>query len=103
VRGRVSERIAAAASTAACAVHRRRGLTGRDAGKIKGELISLRGTTRAPPDDARLDAHLRTTGTRHRIEWYPDAGSCFRSGSRCTTSLWSGIKRLHALFDRNLR
>lgn len=53
-----------------------------------------------------LDAHLKTTGIRHRVEWYPGTHHGFvfpkREGVYHKPSAERHWERLHALFARNL-
>ena len=53
-----------------------------------------------------LDAHLKTTGIRYRVEWYPGTHHGFvfpkRDGVYHKPSAERHWERLHALFGRNL-
>ena len=53
-----------------------------------------------------LDAHLKTTGIRYRVEWYPGTHHGFvfpkREGMYDKPSAERHWERLHALFGRNL-
>ena len=53
-----------------------------------------------------LDAHLKTTGIRYRVEWYPGTHHGFvfpkREGMYHKPSAERHWERLHALFGRNL-
>ena len=61
----------------------------------------------APPEMiSALDAHLKTTSLRHRIEWYPDSAHGFafplRQAAYHKPSAERHWERLLALFKRNL-
>lgn len=81
----------------------------RFADKIKGELYvgCAQTDSYAPPEMiAALDAHLRTTAVRYRIETYPDTQHGFvfpkREGMYQKAGAERHWERLIALFRRNL-
>jgi carboxymethylenebutenolidase len=81
----------------------------RFAAKIKGELYigCAQTDSYAPPEMIEaLDAHLRTTGVRYRIETYPDTQHGFvfpkREGMYQKAGAERHWERLIALFRRNL-
>jgi carboxymethylenebutenolidase len=102
-------RVAAAASFTACAVHRLAESPHRFADKIKGELYvgCAQTDSYAPPEMIEaLDAHLRTTPLRYRIETYPETQHGFvfpkREGMYQKAGAERHWERLLALFRRNL-
>jgi carboxymethylenebutenolidase len=79
------------------------------ASKIKGEMYFACAETDiyAPPEViAKLDAHLKESGIRHRVEHYPDTHHGFafpqRQGIYHYASAERHWERLFALFRRNL-
>ncbi|HYU15024.1 MAG TPA: dienelactone hydrolase family protein [Candidatus Acidoferrum sp.] len=79
------------------------------AGQIAGEMyFACAETDRYAPREMidKLEAHLATTGIRHRVEWYPGAEHGFafprREGIYHQPSAERHWERLFALFRRNL-
>ena len=82
----------------------------RDAHKIKGEVYVGAAETDvwAPAEMiAALDAHLKSTGIRARVETYPGTHHGFafpkREGLYDKAAAERHWERLHALFERNLK
>ncbi len=81
----------------------------RDAHKIRGEVYVGAAETDiwAPKEMINaLDAHLKSTGIRARVEWYPGTHHGFafpgRVGAYNKPAAERHWERLHALFGRNL-
>ena len=81
----------------------------KSAHRIKAELYVAAAETDiyAPTEMINaLDAHLKTTGIRYRVEWYPGTHHGFvfpkRDGVYHKPSAERHWERLHALFGRNL-
>jgi carboxymethylenebutenolidase len=82
----------------------------RAADRIKGELyVGCAETDVWAPREMvdALQAHLATTGIRHRIEWYPGTHHGFafpsRTGMYDARAAERHWERLYALFERNLK
>ena len=82
----------------------------RSAQRIKAELyVGAAETDVWAPTEMieNLDAHLKTTGIRYRVEWYPNTHHGFvfpkREGIYHKASAERHWERLYALFARNLR
>ena len=82
----------------------------RTADRIKAEIyIGAAATDIYAPTEMihKLDSHLKTTGIRYRVEWYPKTHHGFvfpkREGIYHKASAERHWERLHALFARNLR
>jgi carboxymethylenebutenolidase len=82
----------------------------RDAHKIKGEIYVGAAETDvwAPTEMINaLDAHLKSTGIRYRVERYPGTHHGFafpkREGIYDKAAAERHWERLHALFERNLK
>ncbi len=83
----------------------------RDAHLIEGEVYvgAAESDVYAPPEKiAALDAHLKTTGIRYRVETYPGTHHGFAFPKRGAdiydkASAERHWERLHALFERNLK